>query len=90
MNPHISQTWFEVGILLAIPVHKLQEIERDHGNDVESSCMRMLVEWSLGRSATWEKLLSVIDSVFKSIKPIVAENQDNVCLNLEYFRTKGR
>ncbi|XP_065899282.1 NLR family CARD domain-containing protein 3-like isoform X2 [Dysidea avara] len=89
VNPHISQTWFEVGILLAIPVHKLQEIERDHGNDVESSCMRMLVEWSLGRSATWEKLLSVIDSVFKSIKPIVAENQDNVCLNLDYFRTKA-
>jgi len=47
----------------------------------------MLVEWSLGKSATWEKLLSVVDSV---IKPVVTENQDSLCLSLEHFRTKGR
>jgi len=90
VNPYISQEWLEVGILLDIPVHKLQEIERNHGNDLQSSCMKMLVEWSLGKSATWEKLISVIDSVCKSIKPVVTENQDNFCLSLEHFRTKGR
>jgi len=82
--------WFEIGILLALSIMKLQQIKKDHGEDLDSSCMMMLVEWSLTKSATWKKLLSVIDQVIPKIKSTVKPNiEPEVILTLDYFRTKG-
>jgi len=88
VNPHISHKWMDVGILLAIPLSKLKEIEKDHGSDMESSCIRMLVQWSHGESATWKKLLSVIDLISKHIEPI-EEEKENLSITLDYYRAKG-
>ena len=82
MNPNIKEIWFEIGVLLGLPVAKLQNIEELHGKDLNSSCMMMLIEWSLAKSATWGNLLSVIDRVpFKSANTV--ESNDKVDLTLE-------
>ena len=93
MNPTIKEVWFEVGVLLELPVAKLQNIKEVHGNDLNSSCMMMLIEWSLKKSATWENLLSVIDRIidqvpFKSGNTL--ESSSIVNVTLDHFRKDGK
>ena len=88
MNPNIKELWFEIGVLLGLPVAKLQNIEELHGKDLNSSCMMMLIEWSLAKYATWGNLLSVIDRVPFECENTV-ESNDKVDLTLGHFRTEG-
>ena len=92
MNPSIKEVWFEIGVLLELPVENLQNIKEVHGKDLNSSCMMMLIEWSLKKSATWENLLSVIDRVidrepFKSRTTLESNSIDSV--TLDHFRKEG-
>ena len=87
-NSNIKEIWFEIGVLLGLPVEKLQNIEEVHGKDLNSSCTMMLIEWSLGKSATWGNLLSVIDRVPSKSENTVEAN-DKVNLTLDHFRTEG-
>ena len=50
----------------------------------------MLIEWSLGKSATWEHLLSVVDRVtckMQSTCTVKPNNETNTTLN--DFRIRG-
>ena len=91
VSPSIKEMWFKIGVLLGLPAIKLEKIKRCHGNDLHSCCVMMLTEWSLGKPATWEHLLSVIDRVPHKTqnlaKNTVEVNKDEV--TLDDFRKKG-
>lgn len=89
VNPVVKERWFELGILLALPVAKMQEI-KDQAVDLDSSCLRMLIEWSLGKSATWGNLLSVIDRIAFKIENAVKPNNAETNVTLDHFRTNGK
>lgn len=66
IKPHAEQ-WFEIGILLDIPVQKLEDIEEHHKNDVQSCGARMLTEWIISNpNACWKKLYEVVEKVSKN------------------------
>ena len=88
VSPNIKEMWFKIGVLLALPALKLQEIKKLHGKDSHSCCIMMLMEWSLGQSATWEHLLSVIDRVVHKPQNTVELNNNNNT-TLDYFRKRG-
>ena len=87
VSPIIKEMWFKIGSLLGLPVLKLKEIRECHGKDSHSCCIMMLMEWSLGESTTWERLLSVIDRVAHKTQSTVEFNNDDS--TLDDFRKKG-
>ena len=65
IKPH-AQQWFEIGILLGIPLKKLQDIEKHHTIDVESCGANMLMEWLVcDPNACWKKLRETVDKTSK-------------------------
>ena len=56
--------WREIGIGLELTKQRLDIIEADHINKSEERCTAMLSRWleEKADTATWKKLLSVLDS----------------------------
>ena len=61
IKPWCSGVWFDLGILLDVPLHKLKEIKL---SGLEDCCMQLFMEWLNSNSyATWGGLLKAIDSI---------------------------
>ena len=70
--PHYATKWKDIGTLLGLNSQVLMMIEADHPNNVKLSCREMLQRWLyMDRTATWEKLFTVIDL------PAVSSGQDS-------------
>lgn len=80
--------WLEIGVLLALPAGTLQEIKQLHSEDLSSCCVMMLIKWSLGKTATWGHLLSVVDQVTCKSQNTMEPNSE-VILTLDDFRKRG-
>ena len=82
VSPIIKEMWLKIGALLALPTPKLQDIRKIHGKDSHSCCVMMLMEWSLGQSATWKCLLSAIDRVVHKTQSTVESNNNDSTLDV--------
>ena len=61
IKPWCAGVWFDLGVLLDVPLQKLKEIKLSGSEDC---CMQMFIEWLNGNSdATWGGLLKEIDSI---------------------------
>ena len=81
-----AQHWYDIGILLGITVHKLEEIEELHKSDVQSCCVRMLMEWILSDPNTcWKKLWDVVEKVSKNININPSKELGTTCNNVITF-----
>jgi len=70
ITPQYAADWKEIGTLLGVPSGELRNIEADFPTDVKRCCNKMLEEWlELDPSASWRKLIKVIES------PAVSSNQ---------------
>ena len=60
--PMFASKWKRLGIQLNIEEHLLQNIEKDHANDCEGCCSKMLTEWlDMNTDASWGILINALD-----------------------------
>ena len=63
ITPHYAARWRVIGTLLCLPKGRLDIIEHDNYHKAEPCCDAVLEEWlEVDPSASWNKLLSVIQS----------------------------
>ena len=63
ITPQYASDWFEIGILLGLPIGELEDIEAGYPTNVEWCCKQMFKNWlETDITASWEKLLTVIKS----------------------------
>ena len=63
VTPHYAARWRVIGKLLGLPKGRLDIIKNDNHNKAEPCCDAVLEEWlEVDPSASWEKLLEVIES----------------------------
>ena len=63
ITPHYAARWRVIGTLLGLPKGTLDIIEHDNYHKAESCCHAVLEKWlEVDPSASWNKLLSVIQS----------------------------
>lgn len=70
-----AQQWFDIGILLDLPLPKLEDIAKRHKDDVQSCGVRMLMEWVVSDpNACWKKLQEVVENITKNTdtKPTIS------------------
>jgi len=61
--PKWASTWKELGASLNMKDYLLRNIEKDHPNNCEACCSRMLQEWlDMNSYASWEALFKVLDN----------------------------
>ena len=64
MVPNWATSWKQLGIQLKVADHLLRIIEKDHPNDCEGCCSKMLQEWlNMNSKATWELLFDVLEKL---------------------------
>lgn len=63
ITPHYAVHWKEIGTLLNLPSWTLDIIKHDNIGRTEACCNAMLKKWlQEDHSASWKKLLEVIES----------------------------
>ena len=64
-------TWYSLGVLLGVPVQKLEDIRLSEQDDVDLCCVKMFTEWlDNGTVTTWSTLLRAVDSLHnKQVHP---------------------
>ena len=61
IKPWCASVWFDLGILLDIPLYELKQIKLSGSKDC---CMRMFMKWLKSNSdATWDDLLKEVNNV---------------------------
>ena len=61
IKPWCDSLWFDIGVLLDVPLHKLKHIKLSGSGDC---CMQMFMEWLNSNSgATWDDLLKAVNNV---------------------------
>ena len=54
-------TWFNLGVLLDVPVQTLEDIRVSEKDDLDLCCVKMLKEWlDNGTNTTWSTLLRAV------------------------------
>jgi len=57
-------TWYNLGVLLDVPVQKLEDIRSSEQDDIDLCCVKMFIQWlENGTDTTWNTLLRAVDSV---------------------------
>ena len=80
ITPSYSTEWKSIGIELGLSNAKLKEIKADYHN-VKECCNEMLAEWlCVDTEASWEKLLTALESPAVTSGNPVADN-NNVLIN---------
>jgi len=60
----IADRWQDLGIELGIPIHSLEVIRSDYGNNVTGACTVMFQMWmERDPHASWDMLISAIETV---------------------------
>ena len=63
ITPQYAADWKVIGTLLGLPIGELKAIEAGYPTNVKWCCNQMLEKWlEVNPSASWEKLISVIES----------------------------
>ena len=63
ITPQYAADWKVIGTLLGLPIGELKAIEAGYPTNVKWCCNQMLEKWlEVDPSASWEKLISVIES----------------------------
>jgi len=63
--------WYNLGVLLDVPVQKLEDIRLSEQDDLDLCCVKMFTEWlENGTDTTWSTLLRAVVSLYnKQIDP---------------------
>ena len=62
IKPWCDSVWFDLGVLLDVPLHKLKQIKLSDSE--EGCCIQMFMEWLNSNSgATWGDLLKAVNNV---------------------------
>jgi len=57
--------WYNLGVLLDVPVQKLEDIRLSEQDDLDLCCVKMFTEWlENGTDTTWSTLFRAVDSVY--------------------------
>ena len=63
ITPQYAADWKVIGTLLGLPSGELKAIEAGYPTNVKWCCNQMLEKWlEVDPNASWEKLISVIES----------------------------
>ena len=63
ITPQYAADWKVIGTLLGLPSGELKAIEAGYPTNVKWCCNQMLEKWlEVDQTASWEKLLTVIES----------------------------
>ena len=61
IKPWCDSMWFDLGVLLDVPLHTLKHIKLSGSEDC---CMQMFIEWlNCNSDGTWDHLLKAVNSV---------------------------
>jgi len=76
IEPWCANMWFDLGILLDVPLHELKQIKLSGSKDC---CMRMFMEWlKIDSDATWDDLLKKVNNVlFDTLSDLVTVHHNN-------------
>jgi len=76
ITPDCFNRWFDLGILLDVPVQKLRDIKFSDNNDQSDvCCMRMFTEWlDGGNDPTWGVLSKAVGLVLSSTPVMIEES----------------
>ena len=61
IKPWCASMWFDLAVLLDVPLWKLKKIKLCHSED---SCTEMFMEWlNINSNATWNALLKAVNYI---------------------------
>ena len=67
--PQSFSRWFDIGVLLDVPVQKLRDIKFSDNTQLDVCCMRMFTEWLDGDgNPTWAILSKTVSSCTNSVQ----------------------
>jgi len=69
IEPHSFDRWFDIGILLDVPVQKLRDIKFSDNTQSDICCKRMFTEWlDSDVNPTWSTLSLAISSCTNNVE----------------------
>jgi len=78
--PECFNRWFDIGILLDVPVQKLKDMKFSENTQPDVCCMKMFTEWLDGDgNPTWDALSKAVNLAISSTPVIEASGLSNLC-----------
>jgi len=78
--PECFNRWFDIGILLDVPVQKMRDIKFSDNTQPDVCCVRMFTEWLDGdANPTWATLSKAVDLVSSSTPVVEESDLTNLC-----------